>query len=150
MICQIKMIYSPRSGLVARLLFLIKSSKMKVCAVSRKLRPDDCITQENKLCPPPLPPPLPAPPPLSSCVFAIKPSSGQNQLRHCLHRQRANARLLDVTLQLRGPFIRGPNAGPLSSLRRSPQRFPPPRLMATSGGGASLRVQQVYVEHAVL
>lgn len=98
----------------------------------------------NYVPPPPPPPPLPAPPPLSSCVFAIKPSSGQNQLRHCLHRQRANARLLDVTLQLRSPFIRGPNAGPWSSLRRSPQRFPPPSLMATSGGGASLSVQQVY------
>lgn len=85
-----------------------------------------------------VPPPLlllPPPPPLSSCVFAIKLSSGQNQLRHCLHRRRANTRLLGVTLQLRGLSIRGPNGGPWS---------PPSRLMAISGGGASLSVHQVY------
>lgn len=100
--------------------------------------------------PPPPPPPLPAPPPLSSCVFAIKPSSGQKQLRHCLQRRRASARLLGVTLQLRGPSIWGPNGGPWPSLRRSPQRFPSPRLMATSGGGASLSVQQVYGPHCAV
>lgn len=112
MICQIKMIYSPRSGGVARLLFLIKSSEMKVCAVSRKLRPDDCITRENKLCPPSLPPPLlPAPPPLSSCVFAIKPSSGQNQLHHCLHRRRTNAARRHAPAP--GPIYQGSERRPL-------------------------------------
>lgn len=82
------------------------------------------------------PPPRPSttttsPPPSSPCVFAIKVSKRQNQLRHCLQqatRQRSTAGC-PAALRLRGSSIRARTAARRPSLWRVPPPEPNGRLL---------------------